>query len=175
MSRPSTGTEGPRELERRRLELMRSGVAERKRQGRVVQGNVPPSLRWNRVHASLVLRVYGALTREAVAASAAPDLVVWPESALQTELADPIYGPPLRALVERVGVPLLTGIPRSEVDRHYNSALFLARAWQNLMPDENHAVVTAGYGTYGGTNYATAGRTADGRLALHPFGRRDRR
>jgi apolipoprotein N-acyltransferase len=93
----------------------------------LVQGNVPQSLRWNRVHASRVLRAYGQLTREAIAAGGeAPDLVVWPESALQTELADPTYGPPLRALVDRAGVPVLAGIPRSEEDHHYNSALLLA-------------------------------------------------
>src|SRR5262249_25437260 len=92
----------------------------------LVQGNVPQSLRWNRVYASRVLRTYGGLTREAVASGQPADLVVWPESALQTELADPAYGPPLRALIDRSGVPLLTGIPRSERDRRYNSALFLA-------------------------------------------------
>jgi hypothetical protein len=56
-------------------------------------------------------------------------------------------------------------------------ALFLPRAWYDLVPDQKHTVVTAGYGTldaattegnvYGMTSdYVTAGRTRDGTLVL---------
>jgi HAMP domain-containing protein len=46
-------------------------------------------------------------------------------------------------------------------------ALFAARAWYELIPDQAHTVVTAGYGTFlstgsvNGSDYATAARTAD--------------
>ncbi len=95
----------------------------------VVQGNVPPSLRWSRSSASRVLRRYGKLTLEVLGGDPAPDLVVWPENAIQTPPSDPTYGPPLRGLVAR-GAPLLIGAPRSEVDargrRHrFNSAHLL--------------------------------------------------
>jgi len=102
----------------------------------VVQGNVAPELRWKRPYAARVVRRYSELTRNALAASSGdlPDLVVWPENALQTSLDDPIYGPPVRALV-RGGVPLLLGAPRSELTnghrRHFNSA-FLLRADQRV-------------------------------------------
>ncbi len=54
----------------------------------------------------------------------------------------------------------------------YNTALFQARAWYNLVPDMNHTLVTAGYGTYAtnglvSTNdYAAVASTADGSLAI---------
>jgi len=59
----------------------------------------------------------------------------------------------------------------------YVKALLEARAWFDLVPDQAHKVVTAGYGTFDGTttegnhfnmtsDYVTAGRTPDGSLAL---------
>jgi len=59
----------------------------------------------------------------------------------------------------------------------YVKALFERRAWFDLVPDQRHKVVTAGYGTFDGTttegnhynmtsDYVTAGRTPDGSLAL---------
>ncbi len=96
----------------------------------LVQGNVPPDLRWRRAGASRVLRRYVRLTLTHIAQSAErpPDLVVWPENAIQTELLDPVYGPPVRKLAGR-GVPLLIGLPRSElregVRRHFNSVALM--------------------------------------------------
>jgi len=46
------------------------------------------------------------------------------------------------------------------------------RAWQDLVPDQDHSVVTSGYGTFGednrtpGGDYVTAARTGDGRLVM---------
>jgi hypothetical protein len=59
----------------------------------------------------------------------------------------------------------------------YLQKLFLARAWQKLVPDQKHKVVTAGYGTFdaGATpgnvyvmtsDYVTAARTPDGSLVM---------
>jgi len=56
-------------------------------------------------------------------------------------------------------------------------ALFETRAWFDLVPDQTHKVVIAGYGTFDGTttegnhfnmtsDYVTAGRTPDGSLVL---------
>src|SRR5439155_12783534 len=47
-----------------------------------------------------------------------------------------------------------------------------SRKWYNLIPDQSHPVLTAGYGTYtpGGnvsdSDYATAAKTPDGTLAV---------
>lgn len=95
----------------------------------IVQGNVATELRWNRAQASRVLRRYACLTREAVDRdAAAPDLVVWPENAIQTSLDDPVYGRALRELAHRTP-PLLIGAPRSELRgdtrHHFNSAWLL--------------------------------------------------
>jgi Protein of unknown function (DUF4038)/Putative collagen-binding domain of a collagenase len=56
-------------------------------------------------------------------------------------------------------------------------AFFLPRRWYELVPDQKHTVVTAGYGTFDGTttegnvygmtsDYVTAGRTPDGTLVI---------
>jgi hypothetical protein len=54
----------------------------------------------------------------------------------------------------------------------YVKALFQPRRWYDLIPDQTHVVVTAGYGTFTssggvtGSDYATAARTADGALVM---------
>lgn len=92
----------------------------------VVQGALPPELRWRRATAGRVLRRYGGLTRDLLRGSSHgdPDLIVWPENAIQTSPGDPIYGPPLLRLSMRA--PLLVGAPRSEAGRQFNSAYFLS-------------------------------------------------
>jgi hypothetical protein len=44
--------------------------------------------------------------------------------------------------------------------------LFLSRAWYDLVPDFDHAAMTAGYGTWGNTNYATAALTGNGNTLI---------
>ena len=44
--------------------------------------------------------------------------------------------------------------------------VFASRAWHTLLPDQNHTVVTAGYGVFGQSDYVTAGRTGDGSLVM---------
>jgi hypothetical protein len=46
------------------------------------------------------------------------------------------------------------------------TALFEPRAWYDLVPDQEHAVVTAGYGTFGADDYVTAARTVNGALVI---------
>jgi hypothetical protein len=56
----------------------------------------------------------------------------------------------------------------------YLNALFQTRRWYDLIPDQTHSLVTAGYGTYDAAdlgvnatnNYVTAAKTADGALAI---------
>jgi chitodextrinase len=58
------------------------------------------------------------------------------------------------------------------IELGYLKGLFGSKAWYNLVPDQNHAVVTAGYGTFatsgslGSNDYATAARTPDGSLVM---------
>ena len=44
--------------------------------------------------------------------------------------------------------------------------LFSSRAWYNLVPDQNHSVVTEGYGSFGNPDYVTAARSGDGALVM---------
>ena len=52
------------------------------------------------------------------------------------------------------------------------SALFKSVAWYNLVPDQGHTFVTAGYGTFenqgveSSDNYVTASLTPDGTLGI---------
>ena len=54
----------------------------------------------------------------------------------------------------------------------YVKLLLESRPWYNLIPDEGHTVVTAGYGTFtdsgalGDSDYLTAARTPDGALVM---------
>ena len=58
------------------------------------------------------------------------------------------------------------------VQMGYVKALFESRAWYNLVPDQNHVVVTDGYGTFSSTgtvtdnDYLTAASTPDGGLVV---------
>ena len=58
------------------------------------------------------------------------------------------------------------------VQMGYVTFLFASRPWYNLIPDQLHTVVTAGYGTFtdsgalGDSDYLTAARTPDGALAM---------
>ena len=45
-------------------------------------------------------------------------------------------------------------------------ALLSSRPWYELVPDQDHTVVTSGYGSFGGDDYVTAARTPDGKLAM---------
>jgi hypothetical protein len=61
---------------------------------------------------------------------------------------------------------------RSSAQFHYAANLLSSRQWYNLVPDQDHRLVTAGYGTYArdgslaGNDYVTAARTPDGTLAI---------
>ncbi len=73
----------------------------------LVQGNVSPELRWRRTTASRVIHRYGGLTRDLLLSEGPkPDLIVWPENAIQTPPDDPTHGRILMKMAGR-GVPLL--------------------------------------------------------------------
>ncbi|HLX60986.1 MAG TPA: DUF4038 domain-containing protein [Planctomycetota bacterium] len=63
------------------------------------------------------------------------------------------------------------------IQMEYVKKLFEPRAWQTLVPDQKHAIVTAGYGTFDDSHtegnryvmtsdYVTAAASADGKLAM---------
>jgi apolipoprotein N-acyltransferase len=93
----------------------------------VVQANEAPDLRWRSATAHRVFGTYAELTRGALEAETAggrPDLVVWPENALQLSPRDPSVALALDGLA--TDVPLLLGAPRYDERGHaYNSAWLL--------------------------------------------------
>lgn len=52
------------------------------------------------------------------------------------------------------------------VQMAYVTALFEPRAWHQLVPDQDHALVTQGWGKFGEFSYCSAARTPDGKLAI---------
>lgn len=95
----------------------------------VVQGNIDPYMKWAKENQHLSFDVYGDLTREA--ASSRPDLIVWPETATPAYLRiDRKHLDWIFALVDSLGVPLVTGTPDVKffgngAYRTYNSVFLL--------------------------------------------------
>ena len=52
------------------------------------------------------------------------------------------------------------------VSMMYVQKLFTSRAWHLLVPDFNHTVLNAGYGSWGSTDYAAAARTGNGNTVI---------
>jgi hypothetical protein len=52
------------------------------------------------------------------------------------------------------------------VQMKYVQALFEPRPWYELVPDQDHAVVTKGWGKFGEFDYVPAARTPDGKLVM---------
>ena len=76
----------------------------------VVQGNIPQEQKWDQAHVRTIMERYEALSRQA--ASTAPQLIVWPETAvpgyleMDAGLTDQLLG-----LVKSVRIPFLVGVP----------------------------------------------------------------
>jgi len=95
----------------------------------VVQGNMEQGMKWSPSQLQSTLDKYVILTRSTL--SARPQFVVFPETAMTFFMENPIYrvyATQVRAFVEEIGVPLLTGAlgydPQDKT-RIYNSAYLL--------------------------------------------------
>jgi len=96
----------------------------------LVQGNVPSTQRWSRVHYTAALLKYASLTSQGVTWEQ-PDLVVWPEFALGFyPEREPLLRARLSQLTQQLDAFLLFGAPRVEESgtgtRYFNSAYLLA-------------------------------------------------
>ena len=77
----------------------------------VVQGNIPNAYRWQRAHMERSLGTYARLTESALARH--PDLVVWPENAVDFYLErEPMLRTQLARVAARAPGGLLVGSPR---------------------------------------------------------------
>jgi apolipoprotein N-acyltransferase len=139
----------------------------------IVQGNVDSELRWRSTTASRVMHRYGGLTRELLLDEGPlPDLIVWPENAIQTPLDDPTYGGILRRMAAR-GVPLLLGAPHSEDDgsgrAHYNSAHLLLSGGETLRYDKRRLLAfsetrpLSGFASFGSRGDLDSGQYTPGK------------
>jgi apolipoprotein N-acyltransferase len=95
----------------------------------LIQGNITKDVKWNRDGLQLSFDRYFTLSQSAVNDGA--ELLVWPETAIPTYLAqEPENMARVKAFVDAIDVPLLTGVvyyntirPREYV--YYNSAILL--------------------------------------------------
>lgn len=83
------------------------------------------------------------------------------------------FGGPLGGPGNPTATDWRTGIDRQgSREMVFVRALFVGRPWHRLIPDQEHTVVTDGYGTFGtddrtaGGDYVTAARTDDGRCVI---------
>jgi apolipoprotein N-acyltransferase len=95
----------------------------------LVQVNVDSEIKWDPAHRARILDKLFRLSREA-AAREKPDLVVWPESATPFMLLrEPEHFEKVKAFVDSLDVPLLTGTVDERIERRvvrsYNSAALL--------------------------------------------------
>jgi apolipoprotein N-acyltransferase len=76
----------------------------------VLQGNVPQALKWRPEYRRLSLETYSKLTKEAVAATGATSLIVWPETSVPGSLTQDLgVMNTVTTLVKEVNTPLLIG------------------------------------------------------------------
>ncbi|MBI1415980.1 MAG: apolipoprotein N-acyltransferase [Limimaricola sp.] len=112
---------------------------------RMVQPNAPQDQKWNPDMADVF---YNRLL-DATAASPAPDLVVWPETALPYLLE---YATPAFETISDLsrGAPVVLGINRREGSRYYNALVVLGRGAQVLaIHDKAHLAPFGEYIPFG--------------------------
>ena len=94
----------------------------------LLQGNIPPDVKWHPDSLDHNFEVYDRMSREA--ASREVDLIVWPETASPCYLThEPLYFNWVQSLAESLNTHLLVGSNEYEILGHqkyvyYNSALF---------------------------------------------------
>ena len=96
----------------------------------MVLGNIPPAQRWQPMYYASTLLKYASITSKGMT-GASPDLVVWPEFAINFYLdREPLLQLQLGQFAQMVNSALLLGAPRQEESatgiRYYNSAYLFA-------------------------------------------------
>lgn len=148
---------------------------------RLVQPNAPQAEKWLAERRwDFVRRAVELSEAPATAEQPAPDLIIWPETAVPQLLNN--AGDTLSAIRSRIGsVPLLLGIQRREEGRYYNSAILLDAAGDvSQTYDKTHLVpfgeyvpfgdLMARFGIYGFAAQSGAGYSAGPGPALMGLG-----
>ena len=96
----------------------------------IVLGDVPPVRRWKPAYYASTLLRYASVTSKGITGTS-PDLVVWPEFAINFYLdREPLLQLQLGQFAQRANTALLLGAPRQEESetgmRYYNSAYLFA-------------------------------------------------
>lgn len=89
----------------------------------VLQGNIPQLLKWEKSYREEILKIYLNLTE--LASYDAPELIVWPEAAYPGFFNREEEAERVKALVQKIQIPLLVGSPHEGRNGFYNSAYLL--------------------------------------------------
>lgn len=118
----------------------------------VVQGNNDPGRQWRAEHDAAGLQQYLQLSSDAAAQAPAPDLLVWPESAVTFFLArEPIYRAQVARTLGAIGADLIVGGPHVEDadparPEYFNSAFYVSADGRlSGRYDKNHLLPFAEY------------------------------
>jgi len=97
----------------------------------IVQGNIPPTEKWDAAYNNLILEKYSLLS--SVAANKNSQLIVWPETSFpgfwdeEPDLREKVLD-----LAKNTGANFLIGAPVVENDRSYNTAIFISGRGEEL-------------------------------------------
>lgn len=112
------------------------GVTDGRPVVRLIQPNAPQHMKWDPAHIPTFFNRQVDFTAQLPR----PDLIVWPETAVQTMLhnADPVFEVIAEAAA---GAPVVLGIQREEAGRYYNSLVTLDATGQPTdLYDKHHLV-----------------------------------
>jgi apolipoprotein N-acyltransferase len=92
----------------------------------LIQGNIPPDIKWDKDSQDFIINRYDQLTR--MAAFNLPQLIIWPETAVcvYPDRNEPIWKKIL-GLVRDMKIPLLVGLVRDVGGRRFNSAALISK------------------------------------------------
>jgi apolipoprotein N-acyltransferase len=123
---------------------------------RLAQPNAEQGAKWDPVQA----RAYFDRLLDFTAASPRPDLVIWPETAVPYMLEyEPELAPMIAAAAQ--GVPVVTGIQRTDGTRYFNSLVVIGPDAQvQARYDKHHLVPFGEYIPFGDTAHALFGISA---------------
>ncbi len=114
---------------------------------RLVQPNAPQDEKW---HPDKALGFYQRqIAYTAAPASPAPDLVVWPETAIPWPLDG--AGPALEQIADMSAAPVVLGLNRRDAARYYNALVVVGEGGQvTHLYDKHHLVPFGEYIPFGG-------------------------
>lgn len=114
---------------------------------RLVQPNATQALKWDPAWADVFFRRLLDISAERVPGAAAPDVIIWPETAVNFLLDQAGTAP--QDIAAFAGAPVILGIQRSDGERYYNSLTEFTAQGHGPVYDKFHLVPFGEYTPFG--------------------------